>query len=202
LIHFFISLLYIKPLDSINKQFGNDSFFDWDFCLSHSNHHRLQFPPSVQPLPTHLTRTTRNLYWIFEKILDQYLNLIHYSFFSFLSSNVQTLVRCTLNVDTISDWHLNSTLSCVSRICKLSIFISLIQEFVSNIFKNVYTLFTVTMCKCRCFLWSMVGFSFIKTLEGWIKTKYDLINRFEHFSLINNKKRSVQYNWLGLHAYQ
>jgi len=46
----FISLLYIKPHVSINKQLSNDSFLDWeghlwDFCLSRSSRHRPQFPP-------------------------------------------------------------------------------------------------------------------------------------------------------------
>jgi len=61
LIRFFISLLCIKPLVSINKQFSIDSFLDWeghhcDFCSSCSSRHLPQFSPSLQLIPTHLTR--------------------------------------------------------------------------------------------------------------------------------------------------
>jgi len=48
LIHFFISLLYIKPLFPINKQ--------WDICLTCSSCHRSQFLPLVLLLLTHFTR--------------------------------------------------------------------------------------------------------------------------------------------------
>jgi len=55
LICFFISLV------SINKQLSIDSYLDWeghhwDYLLSCSSRHHSQFPPSVQLLPTHLTR--------------------------------------------------------------------------------------------------------------------------------------------------
>jgi len=43
--HFSFTLLYIKPLVSVNKQFSIDSFLVWDFCLSHSSHDRFCSTP-------------------------------------------------------------------------------------------------------------------------------------------------------------
>jgi len=59
LIQSFLSLLYIKPLFPINKQFNIDSFLEWeglhwDFFPLPSSPRRSLFMPSIRLLPTHL----------------------------------------------------------------------------------------------------------------------------------------------------
>jgi len=61
LIGFFISLLFVKPLFPINKQFSVDAFLDWeghhwDIRSTGSSHHHSQFPLLFILLPTHLAR--------------------------------------------------------------------------------------------------------------------------------------------------